>query len=53
MEIKLSRFCTPKGSNQALAYTLQFEGTLAISPETNRTLIDVYELRNFFPPNLA
>ena len=44
MEIKLSRFCTPKGSNQALAYTLEFEGTTEISPETNRTLDYHYEI---------
>jgi hypothetical protein len=37
MDIKLSRFCTPKGSDQAPAYTSEFKGTPAISQETNRT----------------
>ena len=37
MEIKLSRFCTLKGSNQALAYTPYFKRTTVISPETSRT----------------
>jgi hypothetical protein len=39
MDIKLSRFYTPKGSNQAPAYTSEFVGTPAISQETNRTMI--------------
>jgi hypothetical protein len=30
--------CTPKGSNQAPAYTSEFMGTPAISQETNRTI---------------
>jgi hypothetical protein len=38
MDIKLSRFCTPRrGSNQAPAYTSQFMETEATSQETNRT----------------
>ncbi len=39
MDIKLSRFCTPKGSNQAPAYTseIQRSGNPATSQETNRT----------------
>ena len=34
MDIKLSRFCTPKGSNQAPAYTSYFVGTPTILQET-------------------
>jgi len=39
MDIKLSWFCPPKGSNQAPAYTSEFVGTPAISQETNRTAV--------------